>query len=269
MTAAARPAGISLWLALVRPGDGDRYRPLVSAAEAATGDRLRLAAARDRWVTSRALLRHVAAHLDRPIGAQVLRRCAACGRDDHGAPDLGDGLYTSLAKTDRCVVVAVGDGPIGVDIESVDGVVPPSTAVFTEAERRLMTFVTAEERVARWTAKEAIGKLSGLGLGQADNTVVPRLAGARWVGASDARGEECGVRTVDVGPGQVAALAARRPADPHTSWVVPSSPTPPDWNKSIDEPGPSVVLFDWQGTSLAPAAPALVRKALSMEGAHR
>jgi 4'-phosphopantetheinyl transferase len=241
MTTVGRPAGISLWLALVRPGDGERYRPLVSAAEAATGDRLRLRAARDRWFTSRALLRHVGAHLGRPLGARVLRRCAACGSDDHGAPDLGDGLYTSLAKTDRCVVVAVGDGPIGVDIESVDGVVPPSTAVFTEAERRLMTFVTAEERVARWTAKEAIGKLSGLGLRQADNTVVSHLAGARWVEASDARGEECGVRTVDVGPGLVAALAARHPAEAHTSWVVPSGAGPPVWNKSFDESGLSMV----------------------------
>ena len=269
MTPPPSAAQISLWLALVRPGDGNRYRPLVSAAEAATGDRLRLPAARDRWLTARALLRHVAARLDHPIGAQVLRRCAACGRDDHGAPHLGDGIYTSIAKTDRCVIVAVGEGPAGVDIESADCVLPCSSAVLADAEQRLMTVLTPEERVPRWTAKEAIGKLSGLGLRQASTTVVPYPTGACWVEASDARGEECVVRTVDIGQGQVATLAARCPADPQTRWVVLGSPTSPGWNKSFDEPGPTVVLSNRQGRSLAPAAPALDPEALSMEGARR
>jgi hypothetical protein len=141
--------------------------------------------------------------------------------------------------------------------------------VFAEAEQRLMTVLTPEERVARWTAKEAIGKLSGLGLRQASTTVVPYPTGACWVEASDARGEECVVRTVDIGQGQVATLAARCPADPQTRWVVLGSPTSPGWNKSFDEPGPTVVLSNRQGRSLAPAAPALDPEALSMEGARR
>ena len=119
-------------------------------------------AARLRTVAGEALARQMLA--DR-LGCEPID--APIRWDENGKPEApGTGLYLSISHSGACVVCAVDDAPIGVDVEAVRGV-----------EEKFMRRVCSEEELAYilrggdterrfwelWTAKEAIFKLTGQG----------------------------------------------------------------------------------------------------------
>ncbi|MDV0429803.1 4'-phosphopantetheinyl transferase superfamily protein [Lactiplantibacillus sp. DA1] len=87
-------------------------------------------------------------------------------------PQLG----VSVSHTHQLVMVAVGPGPLGIDVEQVrphdlDAI----RRAFTPAEWHLLQTLSAQERQRLgwqlWTAKEAVLKLVGCGLTQAPRQV--------------------------------------------------------------------------------------------------
>jgi hypothetical protein len=80
--------------------------------------------------------------------------------------------------------------------------------------------------VRLWTAKEAVGKLSGLGLldGHAIGIALPVTR--RWARGVDAQGRACVVRGVDTVSGDVLTVAARRPVSVQAAYAV-GGPTRP------------------------------------------
>ncbi len=79
--------------------------------------------------------------------ASVVRQCPHCGSSDHGRPILvGSDLHVSIAYTDELAVVAWGDDPVGIDVESVEATPPDGLTV------------------REWTRLEALGKVTGAGL---------------------------------------------------------------------------------------------------------
>ncbi|MGB0101327.1 MAG: hypothetical protein WBP61_13695 [Nocardioides sp.] len=89
----------------------------------------------------------------------VTRICRHCGSRAHGQPMLKGGRRISLSYTDRLMLVAVADRPVGVDVEH-DGPAPPGYA-----DRRA------------WTLAEAVLKASGEGLRGASESVAAWTAG--------------------------------------------------------------------------------------------
>ena len=108
---------------------------------------------------------------------QLVSRVAGCAVADvrivHArgrAPLLVEphGLVLSSASRDGVAAVAVGRGPLGVDIEAVEPGREPPWYVLHERERALLASLSEGERereFARiWAAKEAYLKALGLGL---------------------------------------------------------------------------------------------------------
>jgi phosphopantetheinyl transferase len=98
--------------------------------------------------------------------------------DPSGAPRVAgpgtDGLHLSLAHSGLLAVAIVGtDGPVGIDVEQISDV-PAESALLTPAERELLETLApaAGDPALRaawvtrfWTAKEAVAKAAGTGLG--------------------------------------------------------------------------------------------------------
>ena len=208
-------APVEVWWARPVAGDADRYRTLIPLEEQARADRLRIADARTAYLASRALLRIVVATVAGPDAVgRIGRRCPRCGSADHGGPTLGrDERYLSLSRTRGLVAVAVSDGPVGVDVEDRGRRVPPHSSVFSAPERHWMTAgsPTATERTTVWAAKEAVGKLCGLGLIDAGRVVTDGPPGPRWTAARDNAGRACWVRSVPFPPPFVGVVAGRLP----------------------------------------------------------
>lgn len=94
------------------------------------------------------------------------RVCAHCGGTDHGRPWAevdGSAVGVGLARTRGVLALAVGPGPLGVDVERVSSVAAAPLDVFTAGERAR---AAGDVRVlaACWAAKEAVLKRDGRGL---------------------------------------------------------------------------------------------------------
>lgn len=131
---------------------GDPTPDLVPAGERARIARLRRP--EDRWssLTAWAVAARMVADR-RGVQAgdlEVDRTCGRCGSTEHGKPQFrGSGLHLSLSHTRGCVVVAVSTGfPVGVDVE-------PTAADWWPPRQDAGT----------WTAREAVLKCLGVGLG--------------------------------------------------------------------------------------------------------
>src|SRR5690349_12208663 len=98
-----------------------RYPALLSPAETAHYEGLRVERVRERYLVSRALVRTV---LPRRLGvapADVVLRTRSHGRPELAAPGDRRRLDFNLSHTDGLIVLAVTDGtPIGVDVERTD-----------------------------------------------------------------------------------------------------------------------------------------------------
>jgi hypothetical protein len=220
----------------IRPADGGDTDP--SPPPGATADDLAAArglAPRRRWgfVAGRAILRTMAADRSgRPVHGPFARRCPNCGSDQHGPPVVASGhLHASITRTDGFVAVALAAVPIGIDAEACTAV-PLVADVFSPAERARLaggderSMVLATEA---WALKEAVGKLTGLGLlGAAATEVGPLPPTEEWVAGVDACGARCFVRRLAVSGAveMVVALAARRPAPVATARAMAPAAEP-------------------------------------------
>ncbi len=92
---------------------------------------------------------------------------SAIETDDAGRPSVaGDSRRLSISHSGDTVAVAVGDTPVGIDVEQLRPVEERLIRyVCTPAEYAHVTAVTGEERTRRffsvWTAKEALYKRDG------------------------------------------------------------------------------------------------------------
>ncbi|GAB3607482.1 hypothetical protein GCM10027413_28910 [Conyzicola nivalis] len=112
----------------------------------------------------------LAALASRLLGHPVTvdHHCAHCGGTDHGQPRV-EGAFVSLARAGALVAVAATTrGPVGVDIETVDGVAASGfdDVAFGDAERDRIAHADEPDllRATLWTAKEALLKAAGTGL---------------------------------------------------------------------------------------------------------
>lgn len=175
----------------------------------------RMATDRKRWIAGRTGLRRVlGAYLDTDPGSVVFRYGRA-GKPELAGP--GQGLVFNRSAAAGRGVIAVGRrGRIGIDLESLaapvedrdflEGLFAPGEIEWIyrqdQAERR-RSFLTI------WTAKEAVVKAHGAGLGvdlrsfELAPAPVLRLLSAP---ASTAPGEWF-LASVDVGPGWICTLA--------------------------------------------------------------
>ena len=104
--------------------------------------------------------------LGRPV--PVSHYCAHCGGTDHGQPRV-DGAFVSLSRAGGLIAIAASlDGPVGVDIESVERVAAAGfdDVAFGAPERDAIARADDPDalRARFWTTKEAVLKARGTGL---------------------------------------------------------------------------------------------------------
>nr|QEO74577.1 4'-phosphopantetheinyl transferase [uncultured bacterium] len=177
------PDEVRVFVVRVPPGeprsdaldDGERQR--------AAG--FRRAEDRRRFVAARQALREILAQHagGAPADVAFAMRCARCGSARHGKPALarpaGTDLRFSATRSGDVALVAVARGrALGVDVERVDARVDHreiAARFFARGERDGLDLAGFYEA---WTRKEALLKLSGLGL--AGDLAAPPPPGA-WV----------------------------------------------------------------------------------------
>lgn len=150
----------------------DPAEQAVAARFARPGDRSRYEAAH---VGRRVVL---AASAAAAMAAVTIARaaCVRCGKP-HGKPFLVERpeLGFSLAHAGALALVAVAAGPVGVDVEPVDGRPAPNLArhICTPGELRALEGAGAGsvDVLRLWTRKEALLKATGEGLARDPRTV--------------------------------------------------------------------------------------------------
>jgi 4'-phosphopantetheinyl transferase len=168
-------------IAGLQPAELDALIQRLPAAEQARARGLRLDEQRARFVVGRALLRAVA------VGPGALDAVELAPADmgiDIGlaGEPLGvgalEGSFLSLAHSGDCVLAAVADRHVGVDVQQLrEGDVNPALAarVCSPTELAYLDSVPEPERLrvfmTVWTRKEAYGKALGVGLDFALNSV--------------------------------------------------------------------------------------------------
>ncbi|MET0189541.1 MAG: 4'-phosphopantetheinyl transferase superfamily protein [Pseudonocardia sediminis] len=166
----AHAPAVTVWWA--HPLDPDAHPGLVSLLDAHERERmaaLRQEADRARYLAAHALTRIVLGeHLGVGPAAVRLDRTCRCGQQ-HGKPRLADRPDSpgfSLTHSGNLVGVALGPGPVGVDVEhrrsltSLEGL---AEHVLSPAERGGPALDTTTFLVT-WTRKEALLKATGDGL---------------------------------------------------------------------------------------------------------
>lgn len=131
---------------------------------AALIDRLRT---NERLERSRGSRRLLTRFYDDPV---VTHRCVQCAGTGHGVPAVvGQQSPVSISYADPYVAVAVSGSPVGIDL----AVVRPGDrwyydGVLSAAEIALVAEMSPQHRhhafLRLWTAKEAVLKMSGVGL---------------------------------------------------------------------------------------------------------
>lgn len=204
---------IRLWLEKPDPANVNAYLQAISRDETGRATRIRAETERLRWLASRSLVRRAAAQMGVALPDELPRRCPACGLPTHGPPQFGSGLHVSVARRNSLVGVSVSTQPVGLDIEDLGAVVPSSSAVFSEHELWWLASARPEDAVWAWSAKEAVGKLTGLGLRDAHLLRVPLHATDGWSEATDATSGLRAVRRVSVNSPHMVTLAASEPTN--------------------------------------------------------
>ncbi len=126
---------------------------------------------------------------------ELVHTCPRCGVGAHGQPSSAD-RFVSIARAGAAVLVAVADGPVGIDLEPTAAQAPALAAHPSETGDPLRL----------WVRKEAILKATGLGLTVSPDTFW--IAGARPSPIAGYAGLPLVVEDLDL-PGYVAALASR------------------------------------------------------------
>lgn len=168
------------------------------------------------------LLRGAAARLlgCRSEGIRVARLCPACGSSGHGQPVVRAGageVLVSIGRSDAVTVVAVTlAGAVGVDVEREDAAAFEGFADVALHPRERAG--ARRERTMTWVRKEAVLKVTGLGLGVdpstlrlSDPTDAPSLV--QWPG-HERLASHIRLYDVQTAPGHVTALAVLADATP-------------------------------------------------------
>lgn len=171
-------SAVEVWSrALAAEDGGDEDLEALNGEERARAATFGSERARRSFVAGRAVLRRIlAARLGLPPGdVRFERRCEHCGHPDHGRPRLADAgpgsLEFNLSHGAGQLVVAVGTGAIGVDVEG-RGRRPVHPRVVqratTPGEAAWLADLDPPERAVGflrlWTRKEAVAKALGLGI---------------------------------------------------------------------------------------------------------
>lgn len=142
-------------------------------------------------------------------------RCAVC-RGAHGKPIVRsvDGVQTvetSVSASGSVVLVAIADVPVGIDVERCAATAFGGfdSVALSEAERAAVGMVEPARRAELWVRKEAVLKISGIGLhiSPSDLHVGTVLRGAIRVPDSVAVDGWASVEEVPVPDGYRAAVA--------------------------------------------------------------
>ena len=168
--------------------------------------------------TARALLRSALAEELGTDEVRVDRACLTCG-GPHGKPIVRDqSIHVSVAHTDGLVLVAVSnDAELGIDVEALSAFASNDIdrAALTPVEALAVAALPPQHRAAErarlWTRKEAVAKVSGIGL-----RVDPRV---------DQKTDCAQVHDLDVGPGFAASLAIATSAHVDVQFSDASLPT--------------------------------------------
>lgn len=172
---------------------------------------------RSRWTAARVGLRRL---LGSRLG--VPPETISFSLSEHGKPylpDTDEPCFFNLSHSDAMAVLAVGDVPVGVDIERV-GPLPEGVAetFFSADECAALAAVQPEEREHAfyrcWTAKEAVLKALGTGLSLSGKSFTVgftvrediRLLHADW---SDTDTSSWQLAGFDPAPGYAGAVAAQ------------------------------------------------------------
>ncbi|MEU3007282.1 4'-phosphopantetheinyl transferase superfamily protein [Streptomyces sp. NPDC007020] len=191
----------------------------LTEAEQARAARLRSDEDRDDYLAAHLLVRECAAWWSGvPAHRLTLRHlCPGCGSSGHGRPYIEElpGAGVSLSHTRGSVAVAVGAGPVAVDVED------HRRATLSQAARREVLTDTEYAAVAadpdpdlafclRWTYKECLVKHAGIAWGQLRETAmpgnlrpdeVPVQADLGWaIQWTDERGAGCGTAVTSLHP---------------------------------------------------------------------
>ncbi|MFJ3960558.1 4'-phosphopantetheinyl transferase family protein [Streptomyces sp. NPDC090036] len=194
-TAPAGPAPPGLVLAgptaAVLAAAGD-VRELLTGTELHRAGALRSAGDREDFLAAHALVRLCAGRLlGRPAQSlTVVQSCGSCDRP-HGRPRLleAPGTGVSLAHTRGWVAAAAAHGPVGVDVETLDG--HPLDQRVAEAvcnEEELAAVRAAEDPrrafLRQWVRKESLVKVGAATLDGAARLDLPVYGQrpARWRG---------------------------------------------------------------------------------------
>ena len=194
----------------------------VAPAEAARARRMRAPSRHHEFLVCRGALRRI---LAATLGIDPLAIPLIDG--SHGKPMLGPGDLPPVGfnvshSGDRFMVVVAAALEPGADIERIRprrSLPALARRFFSRAEREEVAAAPdplhAFYRI--WTRKEAVvkadGRGVGIGLGRFDVNAgePPFLLRARWNGAEPDEAARWSLRSLDAGPGHVAALAVRSP----------------------------------------------------------
>lgn len=123
-------------------------------------------------------------------------------------------LHMSVSHTGHIVAVALGPGPVGVDVESDDARIDGVEGALTAGERAAIAALSDPRRVGAlrraWVRKEAVLKALGTGLARDPRTVELSDPGDPPTVVAPPDLATSGVMTIwdlDGPPGSVAALA--------------------------------------------------------------
>lgn len=133
---------------------------------------------RRQWLAGRVAAKDAVLAWLRPrLGGEVYPQEVCIVNDEQGAPQVVPhitgsvpaGLHVSITHKDGLAAAIVGTEPVGIDIERIETRDERFLALaFTSAERELLVATDEAPALAQtraWVAKEAMAKVTGLGLG--------------------------------------------------------------------------------------------------------
>jgi len=154
----------------------------LDAGDRARAGRIRDADARCRLLARRSVTRRLLADsLDVTSSAVTVERtCSNCHATDHGRPFvMGAAIEFSVSSCRGTAVVAISEGPVGVDVEVVRCDIEPLAFALSDDERQGVLALAPDQQgmafLRLWTAKEAVLKAAGMSVGDLGTIDVPGL----------------------------------------------------------------------------------------------
>lgn len=226
-------------------GPIDADLAVLDAQERARADRFRFERHRRWFIRSHAALRReLAGRLGTAPEAVVLATTARGKPVLDGTPAIA--LHFNLSHSDALACIALGDAPLGIDVETwphrlmhdVAGVDELIDTTCTADEAALLRATPATERPRRflqlWTRKEACLKAWGTGIGAVplDSVEVGWSAGriaptAAITALLAAAAPPSLWLTTRIEPDRIASLAVTTPTTPTVGWIARRGPPSP------------------------------------------